>query len=192
MLDSALIFLQEGAADHVPGEVHVCTGSQSTLGRLREGLTAQGDVLAEGVWRRLREVADRGTNLSLQWVPGQESLPGNGLADEVGRTAADMDKDQAPVDLQPASARLRRHAQGEWEERVQQTRYFQEVGPRRAVSGERLDLSRRASRRQGCTLVTRRYWPDAGIGSASRKTQPARGGVKRPRHSATSYNAAPI
>ena len=38
---------------------------------------------------------------------------------------------------------LRRHAHWEWEERIQSTRYFQGVCPRRAIPGERLGLSRR-------------------------------------------------
>ena len=69
-LDSALAFLQEAVPDSAPREVRICTDYQSALGRLREGPEAQSDVLAGRVWRRLRELADRGTHPSLQWVPG--------------------------------------------------------------------------------------------------------------------------
>ena len=63
----------------------------------------------------------------------------------MARAAADLDQNGAQIDLQSAKARLRRHAKGEWEERVKQTRYFQEVCPRRPFPGERLGLSRRDS-----------------------------------------------
>ena len=63
--------------------------------------------------------------MTLQWVPGHAGLPGNGLADEVARAAADLDQDRAPVDLQSARSMLRRHAQWKWTERMQATRYFE-------------------------------------------------------------------
>ena len=142
-LDSALAYLKDDAVDPIPREVRICTDSQSALGRLKEGPAAQRDALADSVWTRLHELTDRGTRLTLQWVPGHAGLPGNELADEVARAAADLDQDRAPVDLQSVRSRLRRHAHREWVERVQQTRYFREVGPRRATPGERFGLSRR-------------------------------------------------
>ena len=60
-----------------------------------EGPTAQRDALADSVWRRLSELADRGTHLMLQWVPGHAGLPGNELADKVARAAADLDQKHA-------------------------------------------------------------------------------------------------
>ena len=144
-LDSALEFLLGTDADPVLAEVRICTDSQSALTRLREGPAAQTDALADRVWRRLRGLADRGTHVTLQWVPGHAGLPGNELADEVARAAAELDQDEAPVDLKSAKSRLRRHAHGEWEERLRPTRYYEEVGPRRATPGERAGLSRQES-----------------------------------------------
>ena len=144
-LVSVLAYLQEAAVDPTPREVRICTDSQSALGRLKEGPAAQRDALADSIWWRLHELTDRRTRLTLQWVPGHAGLPGNELADGVARAAADLDQDRAPVDLQSARSRLRRHAHREWVEHVQPTRYFREVGPRRATPGERLGLSRRDS-----------------------------------------------
>ena len=109
--------------------MRICTDSQSALGRLREGPTAQKDVLVDGTWQRLREITDWETLLSLQWVPGHAGLPGSEMADRVASTAADLNQDGAPVNLQSARARLRRHAHGEWKGRIQSTHYFQDVGP---------------------------------------------------------------
>ena len=82
-LDSALVFLQEAAADPTPREVRICLDSHSALGRLREGPAAQRDVVVDRVWQRLRDLSDRGTHLTLQWVPRHASLPGNAMADKV-------------------------------------------------------------------------------------------------------------
>ena len=98
--------------------------------------------MADRVWRRLRALANSGTLLRLQWVPGHAGLPGNELADEVARAAADLDQGEAPIDLSSAKARLKRHAFHEWEQHIRPTRYFEENGPRRVVPGERLGLSR--------------------------------------------------
>ena len=59
------------------------------------------------------------------------------MADGVGCEAANLRQDGAPVSLQSARARLRRQAHGKREERIQSTRFLQEVGPRRATPGER-------------------------------------------------------
>ena len=144
-LDTALHYLQTSAADPAPQEVRICSDSQSALRRLKYGPAAQTDFLADNVWRRLRDLADRGVRLHLQWVPGHAGLPGNELADEVARAAADLGQAEASVDLQSAKSRLRRHAYREWEERIRPTRYYQENGPRRVTPGERLGLSRRES-----------------------------------------------
>ena len=88
--------------DPTPKEVRLCSDSQSALGRLKKGPVAQRDAPADSVWRRLLELTDRGTHLTLQWVPGHAGLPGNELADEVARAAADLDQDRAQVDLQSA------------------------------------------------------------------------------------------
>ena len=126
--------------------MRICTDSQAALRRLREGPEAQTDALADKVWRRrLRGLADRGAHVTLQWVPRHAGLHGNELADEVAIAAADLCQDEAPVDLQSANARLRRHAHGEWEERLRPTRYYYEIGPRRATSGERAGLSQQES-----------------------------------------------
>ena len=96
------------------------------------------DVVVDRVWQRLRKLTDRGTHLSLQWVPGHAGFSGNEMADKVALAAVDLSQDEAPVDLQSARTRLRRHTHREWEERIQSTHYFQEVCPRRATPGERL------------------------------------------------------
>ena len=52
------------------------------------------------------------------------------------------------MDPKSAKARLRRHAHGEWEERIKSIRYFQEVVPRRAACplGQPLELRRNVER----------------------------------------------
>ena len=77
--------------------------------------------------------------------PRYAGLPGNELAGEVARSTADLCRDEAPVDLQSAKSRLRRHAHGEWEDRFRPSRYFEEVGPRRATPGARIGLTRQES-----------------------------------------------
>ena len=123
--------------------MRICTDSQSALGRLKEGPATQRDVLADSVWRRLSELAERGTHVTLQWVPGHASLPGPELADEVAGAAADLNQDRAPVDLQSARSRLGRHAHQEWVKHIQSTSYFRELGAHRATPGEQFGLSRR-------------------------------------------------
>ena len=59
---------------------------------------SQSDAVANRVWQRLRELTDRGTHLSLQWVPCHAGLPGNEMADDVARAAADLNQDGALVD----------------------------------------------------------------------------------------------
>ena len=143
-LDSALRALQERAMGPPP-VIRVCTDSRSALVRLRAGPAAQTDSLAGSVWGRLRELADRGSRVHLRWVPGHAGLPGNEVADEVAREAADLEQGQVPVAFQSARARLRRHAREKWEEQLRPTRHHREVGPERVVPGERLGLSRRES-----------------------------------------------
>ena len=161
-LDSALAPLLRGAEGPAPREVRVCTDSQSALRRLAEGPAAQTDVLADKVWQRLLDLADRGTHTSLQWVPGHAGLPGNELADEIAREAANLEQRDVPIDLPSAKARLRRHAHREWEQRLQPTRYARQNGVRRPPLAERLGLSRRecveaARLRTGHSLMLREY-----------------------------------
>ena len=54
-LDSALVSLQEAAADPAPREMWICIDFQSALGCLREGPVAQRDVLVNRAWQRLRK-----------------------------------------------------------------------------------------------------------------------------------------
>ena len=134
--------LQEAAADPAPREVQICTDSQSALGRLREGPAAQRDVLAGGAWQWLRELTDRETYLSLQWVPDYAGLPGTRWLTGGARGCRPESRRSPrgpPVSKgQTAEARARG-----MEERIQSISFFQEVGPRRATPGERLGLSRR-------------------------------------------------
>ena len=114
------------------------------------------------VWQRLLDLADRGTHTSLQWVPGHAGLPGNELADEIAREAANLEQHDVPIDLPSAKARLRRHAHREWEQRLQPTRYALQNGVRRPPTAERLGLSRRecvevARLRTGHSLMLREY-----------------------------------
>ena len=144
-LDAALEYLQRAARDAPRAEVRLCTDSQSALRRLARGPAARSDMLADRVWARLRALADGGLRLRLQWVPGHAGLPGNELADEVARAAAELDQGAVPVDLCSAKSKLRRRAFDEWEERLRPTRYWTENGPRRVTPGERLGLTRRES-----------------------------------------------
>ncbi|KAF0310265.1 hypothetical protein FJT64_018702 [Amphibalanus amphitrite] len=79
----------------------------------------------------------------LKWVPGHAGLPGNELADEIAREAANLEQRDVPVDLPSAKARLRRHAHRKWEQRLQPTRYALQNGVRRSAPAEHLGLSRR-------------------------------------------------
>ena len=185
-LDTALRYLQT-AADPAPREVCICSDSQSALRRLKYGPAAQTDVLADKVWRRLNDLADRGVRLHLQWVPGHAGLPGNELADEVARAAADLDQAEAPVDLSWLSpdlgdtligsgrrdsaplATITRTARVEW--------------PR--ASGP-ASPAVRAWRWQGSGRATRLSWRPTGTESGNRRTQPARNAERRRRLSGIS------
>ena len=103
------------------------------------------DGVVDRIWLRLPDFTDRGTHLSLQWVPGHAGLPGTEMADGMARAAVDLNQGGATVDLQSARVRLLRLAHGEWEERIQSARFFQEVVPRRATPGEQHSLSCRGS-----------------------------------------------
>ncbi|KAF0291717.1 hypothetical protein FJT64_010208 [Amphibalanus amphitrite] len=62
--------------------------------------------------------------------PATPGLPGNELADEIAREAANLEQHDVPIDLPSAKARLRRHAHREWEQRLQPTRYALQNGMR--------------------------------------------------------------
>ena len=152
----------------------------------------QTDVVVDRVWQRLRKLSDRGAHLSLQWVPRHAGLPGKEMADEVARAAANLSQHGAPVNLQSARAMLQRHAHREWEERIQSTRYFQEVGPRRATRGSgSASHAETALRRPDSAPAIRHCRPDTDTASDSRTTQLARSVEARPRHWGTYYTTAP-
>ena len=128
--------------------------------------------MASKIWTRLRTLADRGTHITLQWVPGHAGLAGNELADEVAREAAELSQAGAKVDLSSAKSRLHRLAHNEWTNQLRSTRYYEENGPRRVVPGDQLGLTRLESVelariRTGHSMLLRahRHWlkqePDA-------------------------------
>ena len=172
--------------------MRICTDSLSALGRLREGPAVHRDVLADRAWQRLRDLTDRETYLSLQWVPGHAGLPANEMTDELTRETAERNQDGVPVDLQSERARLRRHAHREWEERIQSTRYFQEVGPKRATQGSGSASHAETALIQSYSAPAIRHcWPDTDTPSDSRMTQLARSVETRSRHCVTYKMTAP-
>ena len=161
-LAEALSFLQAANRRWGLRRVLICTDSQSAIRRLEAGPAGQTDALTNRIWNLLKAVNEGGAEIHLQWVPGHSGLPGNEIADEVARAAAEADQSHAPIDLSSAKSRLRQQAQTEWTKHMEKTRYHARNGPRRVTPGDKQGLTRAESveaarLRTGHSLLLRSY-----------------------------------
>ena len=134
------------------------------------------------IWRRLRELSERGTHLSLQWAPGHAGFPGNELADEVTRATADLNQDEKkPVDpKQPGpGSEGRRRAHGEWEEWLTSSATARK--PVRAEPSRGSESVRIALRRPDPSPAIQHCWVPTGTASDNTVTSAARSAETRPR-----------
>ena len=161
-LAEALSFFQAANKRWRANRVLVCTDSQSAIRRLEAGPAGQTDALANRVWTLLKTVTNGGAEIHLQGVPGHSGLPGTEIADEVARAAAESEQSHAPIDLSTAKSRLRQLALDEWTNKMENTRYHAQNGPRRVTPGDKQGLTRAESvevarLRTGHSLLLRSY-----------------------------------
>ena len=141
-LNTALEHLERNLSRYTtPKIIRLCSDSQSALLRLAEGHANQTERLPNEVWTRLKRIA-RKHRVDLQWVPGHAGIPGNEIADEVAKQAAELNQGSVPINLNAAKAQLKRHLGREWAESNRGTRYYSIVGSKKVPLGDKIGLNR--------------------------------------------------
>ena len=88
--------------------IRILTDSRSGLQLLQRGPAGQVTALATDIWRQLHSLGDRGTAVTLQWVPGHSGLDGNEEADRLAGEAAIAHQPEVPIDLATAKSAIGR------------------------------------------------------------------------------------
>ena len=88
--------------------VHVYSDSRAGLQLLSRGPSRQSLCTAQDSWKSLRELSNRGTNTTFQWVPGHVGLLGNEEADRLANQGSGESQNQVPIDLSSAKGAIRR------------------------------------------------------------------------------------
>eukprot|EP01063_Lacrimia_lanifica_P031808 TRINITY_DN531_c0_g1_i5.p1 TRINITY_DN531_c0_g1~~TRINITY_DN531_c0_g1_i5.p1 ORF type:complete len:878 (+),score=-7.35 TRINITY_DN531_c0_g1_i5:207-2840(+) len=147
----SLFHAAEAAPRVRPTSLVIFTDSQSLLRRLKRGELRQSSWQCVGIWELLAALADRGWNITLQYVPGHSGLYGNEVADDVAGQAVDTIKSghpnvptQVPLHRGALQAFSRSQSKTALKKKAEQTRWRQHTGGTRlrtenlTRAGERL------------------------------------------------------
>ena len=119
-LETALEYLAENLPASTEGQrstVRICTDSKSAIQRLEAGPTSQTCAKSNRVWSMLCDLADR-AQVTIQWVPGHTGVPGNERADVLAGEACSEPQDMVPLDLDTATAAIKRRTRTKAKERA--------------------------------------------------------------------------
>lgn len=123
-------------------QVHsICllTDSLSGLLQLKRGPGRQPTPLATEVWRLLTLLGERGSSITLQWVPGHAGLDGNETADRLAGEATCLPQTETKIDLYSARSVISRQV------RAMADRRANVAHPHRAATPGHDELKRRDS-----------------------------------------------
>ena len=123
-LETALEYLNRTIED--PTTIRIHTDSKSAIQRLDAGPLEQKCQRAEKVWKLLTDLSDR-AHIYIQWVPGHTGVPGNEEADRIAGEACDGDQTATPIDLDTATAAIKRRTRKKTRDRAHNNTHVAET-----------------------------------------------------------------